>query len=66
MLRKGIGSFEKWRLPTKVTTPMTTDYAEEVDFSQKLDTGDTQYYQELIGILRWGTEIGRVDILHDV
>ena len=27
---------------------------------------DTQYYQELIGILRWATELGGVDILLEV
>jgi hypothetical protein len=25
-----------------------------------------QYFQELIGMLRWATEIGRVDILHEI
>ena len=54
------------KLPIKVTTPMTTDYAPELDTTPEFDADDVQYYQELIGILRWGTEIGRVDILHEV
>ena len=30
------------------------------------DADETQYYQELIGMARWGTEIGRVGILHEL
>jgi len=56
----------RWKLPKKVTTPMTTDYSPELDGTPELDADDTQYYQELIGMLRWGTEIGRVDILHEI
>ena len=45
---------------------MTTDYVPELDTTPELNADDVQYYQELIGMLRWGTEIGRVDILHEV
>ena len=51
------------RLPTKCCTPMSTDYLPESDTSNELKSDGTQYYQELIGILRWAVELGRVDIL---
>ena len=55
-----------WKLPKKVTTPTSSNYAPELDMSDELNAMDTQFYQELIGILRWGTEIGRIDILFEV
>jgi hypothetical protein len=57
---------KRWKLPTKVTTPMTNSYVPELDGSPELDADDTQYFQELIGMLRWATELGRVDILFEV
>jgi hypothetical protein len=46
---------KRWKLPTKVTTPMTNSYVPELDGSPELDADDTQYFQELIGMLRWAT-----------
>jgi len=57
---------ENKQLVLKAVTPMTSDYAPELDGSPELNADDTQYYQELIGILRWATEIGRVDIVVEV
>ena len=54
------------KLPKRAPTPMTSDYRPELDATEELDAEETQYYQELIGILRWTTEIGRVDILTEV
>eukprot|EP00980_Cylindrotheca_fusiformis_P013572 scaffold3471_cov85-Cylindrotheca_fusiformis.AAC.1 len=47
-------------------TPMTGNYVPELDGSPELDQEGTQFFQEMIGILRWATELGRVDILHEV
>ena len=52
-----------WKLSTKVQTPMSSNYQPELDVSDELNASDTQFFQELIGILRWGTEIGRIDVL---
>ena len=52
-----------WKLSTKVQTPMSSNYQPELDVSDELNSSDTQFFQELIGILRWGTEIGRIDVL---
>ena len=53
-------------MPKKAPTPMTAGYVSELDISDELNAEDTQFYQELIGMLRWATEIGRVDILHEI
>ena len=51
------------RLPTKCRTPMTVGYCPERDVSAELTSEGIQRYQELIGVLRWATELGRMDIL---
>lgn len=56
----------KWRLPKKVNTPMTVGYHPELDGSPELGPEDRTRYLEFIGIIRWATEIGRVDVLHEV
>jgi hypothetical protein len=56
----------QWKIPTKVSTPMETSYHPELDASPELEEKDHTRYQELIGILRWATEISRVDILHEL
>lgn len=49
-----------------VTTPITPKYRPELDETPELDADDMRYYQELMGVLRWIVECGRIDILHDV
>eukprot|EP00546_Thalassionema_frauenfeldii_P003040 CAMPEP_0178938862 /NCGR_PEP_ID=MMETSP0786-20121207/26565_1 /TAXON_ID=186022 /ORGANISM="Thalassionema frauenfeldii, Strain CCMP 1798" /LENGTH=311 /DNA_ID=CAMNT_0020617625 /DNA_START=899 /DNA_END=1834 /DNA_ORIENTATION=- len=57
-----------WKIPSKATTPMTTSYSPELDDSKELEGYDITLYQELIGILRWATELGTrvMDILHEI
>lgn len=47
-------------------SPMDPNYHAETDNSSFLDEGDTNWYQGLIGTLRWLVEIGRIDISHAV
>lgn len=54
---------KRWRMPGKASTPMVNSYVPELDASPELDAEDVQFFQELIGMLRWATEIGRVDVL---
>ena len=54
------------RLPSKCQAPLTSKYAPEMEVSAELKADGVQYYQELIGVLRWACEIGRVDILLEV
>ena len=51
------------RLPTKVYTPLASDYRPELETSAELKSDGIQLYQQLIGVLRWAVELGRVDIL---
>jgi len=46
--------------------PYPACYRPEVDITQVLDAERTNRFQQLIGILRWATELGRVDILTEV
>ncbi|KAI2492736.1 Reverse transcriptase (RNA-dependent DNA polymerase) [Fragilaria crotonensis] len=50
------------RLPTRCTTVMKADYRPELDTTAELNAAGTRYFQELVGILRWAIELGRIDI----
>ena len=43
------------KLSKKAPTPMSSGYCPELDATDELDVDETQYFQELIGILRWAT-----------
>jgi hypothetical protein len=47
-------------------TPISHGYKPELDTSQELDADGVKMFQELIGELRWATEMGRVDILFEL
>jgi len=49
-------------LPGNVPTPLASGYRPELDVSAILDDDFTNWYQRLIGILRWAVELGRIDI----
>ena len=51
------------RLPSKCKTLLAYGYRPELDVPPELKADGLQRYQELIGILRWAVELGRVDIL---
>ncbi len=53
-------------LPSKATTPMQSNYRPELDTSAELKLEGMRYYQELIGVLRWAIELGRIDIVMEV
>jgi hypothetical protein len=59
-------SVNGYRLPRKASTPMSTSYRPELDVSATLDPKLANYYQSLIGVLRWAVEIGRIDITTEV
>jgi hypothetical protein len=50
-------------LPKRIETPLSSGYQPELDFSEELDANQTNYYQGLIGVLRWIVELGRMDII---
>ena len=53
------------RLPNSAV-PMITSYHPIKDSNHELNVQGLQIYQELIGIIRWAVEIGRVNILLEV
>ena len=53
----------RWKLPSQAKTPMTSNYVPEMNSSLELSDKDKTFFQEWIEILRWATEIGRMDIL---
>ena len=55
--RKGL------RLPSKCLSPLKHGYRPELDCTGELKADGLQWYQEMIGSLRWAVELGRVDIL---
>ena len=54
------------KLPSRNATPLPTSYRPELDISPELDAGDANYFQSVIGILRWAVELGRIDICTEV
>jgi hypothetical protein len=50
------------RLPTKVVTPLASNYRPELDVSPLLNHADHTLYMQLVGILCWAVEVGRIDI----
>jgi len=50
-------------LKARVSTPLSTDYRPELDKSEELDPRRANYFQGLIGVLRWIVELGRIDIM---
>ncbi|KAL7551327.1 hypothetical protein ACHAWF_014513 [Thalassiosira exigua] len=42
--------------------PLPYGYKSELDTTNECDTGHMVQYQQLIGILRWAVELGRIDI----
>jgi hypothetical protein len=45
---------------------MKSGYRPKIDTSAELKIDGIQYFQELIGILRWACALGRVDIATEV
>jgi hypothetical protein len=46
--------------------PLPTNYRPELDVTEELDAESANWYQGLVGILRWAVELGRIDIAHEV
>ena len=54
------------KLPARETTTMLSAYRPDLDVKAELDANNITIFQDLIQELIWVTEIGRVDILHEV
>ncbi len=47
-------------LPNRVPTPLSSGYRPELDVSPLLGDEEANYYQQLIGVLRWAVELGQI------
>jgi hypothetical protein len=57
---------ERLRGKVRAVTPFASGYKPELETSGLLGNVEATKYQELIGVLRWAVEIGRIDILTEV
>ena len=57
---------ENTKLRGKANRPLPSDYRPEIDVSPLLSDTLANRYQNLIGVLRWACELGRIDILLEV
>jgi Reverse transcriptase (RNA-dependent DNA polymerase) len=57
---------EGYVLKSNARNPFPTGYKPEIDITEELDQKLTSRYMQLIGILRWAVEIGRIDIFLEV
>ncbi len=48
------------------TSPMPTSYRPELDTTPKCDKEHLSQYRQIIGILQWAIDSGRIDILMEV
>jgi hypothetical protein len=71
-IQASVANVEKWMqehnmtLPRQVKTPMAATYRPEIDVTPVLNPETANYYQSLIGTLRWAVETGRLDITTEV
>ena len=71
-VQEGIKNVKAWlekcdrKLPTRCSTPLPTSYRPELDISPELDANDANYFQSIIGVLRWTVKLGRVEITTEV
>jgi hypothetical protein len=53
-------------LKATAKTPFSTTYRPELDTTDELDDELSSRYSQLIGVLRWAVELGRIDIYYEV
>jgi hypothetical protein len=53
-------------LTWKADRPYPANYRAETDVSPELDDDLANRYQQLIGVLRWACELGRINILFEI
>jgi hypothetical protein len=65
----GLLAEDGWELrmsKSKHEGPIPTKYVPELDATPHCDEGHASWYRQIIGILQWAIELGRVDILTEV
>ena len=56
----------QYKLPKSAENPFPLNYSPEMDVTEVLDADTANYFQSLIGVMRWMVEIGRIDIATEV
>ena len=56
----------RYRMPMKADNSFKMGYDPELSTSPELDPDAASYYLTVMGILRWMTELGRIDIITEV
>eukprot|EP00804_Cyclotella_cryptica_P021849 CCRYP_000809-RA/>CCRYP_000809-RA protein AED:0.35 eAED:0.35 QI:0/0/0/1/0/0.33/3/0/307 len=59
-LKNNLEGWSSW--PKRGDNPFPCDHAPEEDVTPLLEPGVATYYMQLIGVLRWMCELGRIDI----
>lgn len=54
------------KLNSRTLEPLAHGYKPELDVTEPLDAKRANFYQNLIGVLRWAVELGRIDINYHV
>ena len=62
---KGLAETHGFKMK-KTDRPMPMNYQPELDTTAECNPKLASVYQQLIGMLRWGVELGRVDIMYEV
>ena len=57
---------DKWSIPNGAGTSMNITFVTELDDDNELGPKDITLHQEMIRMLCWATESGRVDVLHEI
>jgi hypothetical protein len=57
---------EGYILKSKAKNPFPSGYRPELDVTEELDKKLGSWYMQIIGILRWAVELGRIDIFLEV
>ena len=56
----------KFKLPRRAENSYKMGYDLELDVSPELGTNAVSYMQSITGIIRWMTELGRIDLMNKV
>ena len=57
---------DRLQLKTTAKTPVPHTYRPDLDITPELNREHSSRYRQMIGILRWAVELGRVEIHHEV
>ena len=57
---------EKWSIPEGARTPTNVTFVLELDDGDELGPKEITLHQEMISMLQWATESGRVNILREI